>query len=268
MIQDTYINESDGLRYCSACRTPRQYKITVLGAERIVPVMCECQAEAEIAKQNELELKEKIEKISRMKQSCLQDACLQDYRFENDNGSNPKIYIAQQFVDRWAEVKQNAMGLLLFGDVGTGKSFMAGCIANALIEKGIPALMTSIQTILKGMGPASAFKIDLNEYLANLNRYSLLIIDDLGTERRTEYVNEQMFSIINSRYTAKKPMIITTNMTPTQMKEVEDLAQRRIYDRILECCTPVCINETNHRQINAANQMEQLKKMVSRKTDR
>ena len=55
--------------------------------------------------------------------------------FTNDDGSNPYMKYAKQYVEHWDEVKKKGMGMLLWGDVGTGKSYMAACIANALLEQ-------------------------------------------------------------------------------------------------------------------------------------
>ena len=78
-----------------------------------------------------------------MKASGLQEKALYDYNFANDSGINPEIRHAHTYVEKWEEMKKNATGLLIWGNVGTGKSFFAGCIANALLEKGIPVLMTN-----------------------------------------------------------------------------------------------------------------------------
>ena len=99
---------------------------------------------------------------------------------------------------RW----KNGSGLLIWGDVGTGKSFFAGCIANALLEKGVPVLMTNFSRILNTL-TGMHFE-DRNQFINNLNRYSLLIIDDLGMERNSDFALEQVFNVIDSRYRSKK----------------------------------------------------------------
>ena len=71
-----------------------------------------------------------------------------------------------------------------------------------------------------------------------LNTAKLLIIDDLGAERGTDYALEKVYNIIDSRYLSGKPLILTTNMTLKDMQESEDIRYRRIYDRIFEMCFP------------------------------
>ena len=74
-----------------------------------------------------------------------------------------------------------------FGDVGTGKSFFAGCIANALLDQDVPVLMTNFPTILNRL--TGMFSEDRSEFIASFDEYDLLIIDDLGVERSTEYLS-------------------------------------------------------------------------------
>ena len=140
------------------------------------------------------------------------------------------------YVDHWPEAFKQNIGLLLFGDVGTGKSFAAGCVANSLLDQNIPVLMTNFPSILDRLGD-----------------YDLLIIDDLGVERSTGYAMEQMFSIVDSRYRSGKPLIVTTNLKLDELKHPPDLAHARIYDRILERCAPILFAGKNFREDNAAS---------------
>ena len=153
-----------------------------------------------------------------------------------------------------------AVGSVNWGDVGTGKSFFAGCIANALLEKGIPVLMTNFSRILNTL-TGMHFE-DRNQFINSLNRYSLLIIDDLGIERNSDFALEQVFNVIDSRYRSKKPLIITTNLTLSELNNAADIAHKRIYDRILERCIPVRINNRNIRQDNASANLKEAKKIL------
>ena len=238
--EDEYVNKADGLIYCAKCHTPRQ--CVIHHGDRIVtpPVMCDCQ---------------------RMKASGLQDRYLHDYTFANDKGYNPEIEKAQRYVTEWAMMKENCIGLLLWGNVGTGKTFIAACIANALIENGVSVLMTNFSKILNQL--SAMFNEDRNKYIESMNGYSLLIIDDLGIERNSEFALEQVFNVIDSRYRSKKPLIVTTNLTLDELKHPKDLAHVRIYDRVLERCVPLKVNRQNIRQLNAANTLRSAKKLFS-----
>ena len=95
------------------------------------------------------------------------------------------------------------------------------------------------------------FAEDRAAFIASLDDYSLLVIDDLGVERSTEYAMEQMFTVIDSRYRSKKPLIVTTNLKLEEIKNPPDLAHARIYDRILERCAPVLFSGKNFREEGA-----------------
>ena len=78
-------------------------------------------------------------------------------------------------------------------------------------------------------------------------RYSLLIIDDFGAERNTDYALEQVFYVIDERYKTNLSLIITTNLSLTDMENPEDQTHQRIYDRLLAMCTPVFFYGKSHR---------------------
>ena len=145
------------------------------------------------------------------------------------------------FVEHWADIYRENTGLLMTGPVGTGKTFAAACIANALIERGVPVLMTSFPVIL------GTSKYDLNDVIRQAQEYDLIIVDDLGAERDTDYALEIMFQFVDARYRSGKPMIVTTNLSPQEMRKTTTLALSRIYDRVLEMCLPMVFTGGSRR---------------------
>lgn len=185
---DEYFNEKDQLIYCSKCHTPRQSRHTLQGKIFLPSILCKCQREIYEQEEAQRTLREKQLEIEHLKASGLQDKALYGYTFDKDNGMNPEMKLAHNYVNNWEKMKSNSSGLLLWGDVGTGKSFFAGCIANALLEKGVPVLMTNFSRILNTL-TGMHFE-DRNQFIDSLNQYSLLIIDDLGIERNSEFALE------------------------------------------------------------------------------
>ena len=86
-----------------------------------------------------------------------------EWTFENDNGRNPQAGIARRYVEHWEDMRADNIGCLFWGGVGTGKSYLAGCIANALMEKEIPVHMTNFALILNDL--AASFE-GRNEYFS------------------------------------------------------------------------------------------------------
>lgn len=202
-----------------------------------------------------------MESVKRRRAQGLQDCYLYDYTFANNNGQNPLMKKSHAYVEHWSEAKENNTGLLPSGDVGTGKSFFAGCIANALLDRDIPVLMTNFPTILNRL--TGMFSENRAEFIASLSEYDLLIIDNLGVERSTEYAMEQMFAVIDCRYRSRKPMIITTNLKLEEIKNPPDLAHARIYDCILKRCALILFSGKNFREERAAATKAAAKEIVS-----
>ena len=181
---------------------------------------------------------------------------LLDYRFELDNGKVPQMEQARRYVAHWGEMYQENLGLLFWGKPGNGKTFAAACIANALLERKPPrkVKMTTLGTVLNKLPGLSAQ--DRDWYLKSLHSCDLLILDDFGMERQTEYGREQVFSIVDGRYLSRKPLIVTTNLSLRELKSPADMARQRIYDRILELCVPVCFDRESLRQEKARENMK------------
>ena len=125
--------------------------------------------------------------------------------------------------------------------------------------------MTNFSAILNDL--TASFE-GRNEYIERLCRFSLLIIDDFGMERGTEYGLEQVYNVIDSRCRSGKPLIVTTNLSLAELQNPQDTPHARIYDRLLEMCCPVCVSGENFRRENAAQKMDRLKTLMQGKERR
>lgn len=195
------------------------------------------------------------------KRAALHDTALLRWTFENNDGRNPVMAKARQYVEHWPEAREKALGLLLWGDVGTGKSYFAACIANALLEKGASVIMTNFSRVLGTLG--AFYSADRNKYLDELAACDLLIIDDFGMERGTEYSLEQIFSVVDARVRSARPLIVTTNLALRDLKAPKDLTHQRIYDRILGACAPICFSGESRRKDEGAANLELAKKLLA-----
>ena len=259
--EDEYLDEESNLIYCSRCQTPRQKRVEMIGKLFEPRCMCACQTAAYEQREQERKHREFLDTVAKNRSVGLTDPVLRKHTFENDLGYNPKqMGMAKQFVRHWDEFKKDSMGLLLWGPVGTGKSFISGCIANALLDQGVPVMMTNFARLLNKL--TDMYAGDRNAYIDSFNSFPLLIIDDLGVERNSEFAREQVFSVIDSRYRSQLPLIVTTNLTPEQMRNPEDLARARIYDRVLERCTPIRVDSQNIRKQNKMDNLKKSKRLL------
>lgn len=253
---DDYIK--DGLRYCGKCNTQKECLIEILGKVRKVGCMCKCQAEEFNALQEQIRKQEELVRISRLRIQGIQDCNYRKWTFETDDGRNPEqMDKAMRYCIKWQEMYRGNTGLLLWGDVGTGKTFFAACIANYLIDRGVPVMMTNFIRLSNALWDEG----DRNEYINSLNRYKLLIIDDLGAERQSEFMLEQVYNIIDSRYKNGQPLIITTNLSLTELKNPSDIKYSRIYSRIIEMCVPVKFEGADRRKEMSTSKLEKARKL-------
>lgn len=243
--EDDYIG-ADGFLFCGKCKTRKQTRIELFGQEKIVPVMCQCEQRKYDAELEARKAEDERRRIAAMRRSCFPTDEMARCTFAVDDQTDARISAAmRRYVEKWDEIRLENMGLLLYGPVGTGKTFYAACIANALLDQGVPVMMTSFARVVNTMQGMYSGR---QEYLDKLVSYPLLIIDDLGAERGSEYMLEQVYSVVDARYQTGRPLIVTTNIPIGEIKEPQDLKYRRIYDRILERCHPVEITGPSRRR--------------------
>ncbi len=249
--------DEDGLRRCGVCKERKENRYNFLGNVRVVSCLCKCDQAIMEARKEEEARKEFARRVQSLKTIGLTENRFHEWRFENDNGKNPKLNLARKYVKDWKEMQEKNIGYVIMGPVGTGKSFFAGCIANALMEQGVSVMMTNFSRILNELTKPYA---DKNQIIANLVSYPLLIIDDLGIERNSEFALEMIYNVIDRRYCTKKPLIVTTNLSYQDMTRTDlDMEHQRIYSRLMEMCLPVIYKGSNQRMQEQDLKMEWMK---------
>ena len=250
----------DGLLYCGKCRTPKQFRMEAPPLEgRLLPHPCRCEQERLDREAAEQEARRHRQAVADLKRRGFTDPAMREWTFANDNGKCPQMKHAHFYVENWPTMQEENIGYLLWGGVGTGKSYFAGCIANALMEQEVAVRMTNFALILNDL--TASFE-GRNEYIARLCRAPLLILDDFGMERGTEYGLEQVYNVIDSRYRSRRPLIVTTNLSLQDLQHPQDTAHARIYDRLLEMCAPIRFSGKNFRRATAQDKLARLKNLM------
>lgn len=257
LAEGDHIGE-DGLVYCGKCGSRKQLRVKFGDKTHVVRCVCKCESKELEEKKKQEEYEEQMRRINRLKEASMMDKKYREVTFDKYEvrEENKKVFeMAKKYVDRFQDMYKKNQGLLLYGPVGTGKSFTAACIGNYLLNNAKPVIMTSFVKILQDIWENDREA----EYITILNSASLLIVDDLGTERETDYALEKVYNIIDSRVRANKPMIITSNLELNDMMECEDIRKKRIYDRILECCYPMYVGGKSFRMMKAAQRFDEMK---------
>lgn len=252
-----YIDPEDGLIHCHVCKEPKQLRLDIpefmwdkMGKERIVPRNCECRRIQFAVEREARERAEMQMKIDRLRKKGLANSQYRSCTFDADDQSEPKVRaMCARYVDKWETVKAENGGIAFTGAPGTGKTFWAAAIANALIDKGIEVLMTTIPQLTNAM--LADFGEDRDYVLGQIWRVPLLILDDVGFERNTSTAMEKAYEIVNERYKAGKPLIITTNMSKEELLNPTNMTDSRIFDRIAEMC-PAIVEVHNKRRKDIA----------------
>lgn len=236
----------DGLLYCGKCNTRKQTRIEIFDSIRTPFCLCKCEVEKRDREEAERQRIKRAERIKEMRRVGFPDYDMQYWTFDNDDNANAHISsVARKYVENFDTMRADGKGLLLYGTVGTGKTFAAACIANALIDKGFPCLVTNFSRLINTI---SGMYDGKQQYIDGLNRFTLLVIDDLATEADTDYRNEIVFNVIDSRYRAGLPLIVTTNLTAQELKNSAEIRKQRIYSRLFERCIPLEVKGVDRRR--------------------
>lgn len=255
-----YYNE-EGILICGKCNTPKMAFVDIPGLfeHRPSPRQCDCvKAKAE-REEAEYSRRRALEEIERLRKQGLTSAQYMESNFSMDNLHDEKATnTCKRYVEKWEQIKAENIGLMLHGNYGGGKTFYASCIANALLYKGEAVLMTTITDLALAM--KANFGQDRTTILEYVQKVPLLILDDVGREETTFL--DLAYDIVNARYKAKKPLIITTNLTMKAIRDETTSRKCRIYDRLIEMCTPVRVEDAKQRQEIAREKYDKLQNIL------
>jgi len=201
----------------------------------------------QLKKQQEEELRRKMERIERLFQQSRLGKRFRDRTFEAFEISdyNRKAFeIALDYAQNFGMYKEKGEGLFITGGYGVGKTHLAAAITNYLIRSKMATVIFGNVTTLLGR-LRSAYSDD-SEYeetqiLKELHDVDLLVIDDLGKEKPTPWVEEKLYNVVNERYENYKPIIVTSNLELEEIEQRLETCGGAIVSRIIEMCRGVKI---------------------------
>lgn len=255
-----YIGEN-GLIYCGKCRTAKQIRLPY-PLEAVMPCMCKCMA-AEYEAEKEAEREQARQEIrDRRRYDAFHSTKYRDATFAADDGGSAQLMrVCKGYVKRFVErfhAREPMEWLLLYGDIGVGKSYAAAAVVNMLIDKGFSGRFTTLSEIERELWGAE----HKSRVYESLRLCDIMVLDDLGAERDTEYMQEIMYNVIDQRLRANKPMIVTTNLDQKAIMQPQDVNRKRIMSRLMEKSVPYLCKGTDRRmhamRSNAKSVLEDL----------
>lgn len=240
-----YKDERSGLLVCGMCGEMKQRVIELAGVKMVVPCACRCTREQDAARREEAERRRAEYERSRRRCECFgEDLKKAGYTFAADDRRLAKVSdAARGYANDFAEQRKRGKGLLFLGTVGTGKTFYACCIANAVIDAGYSAIVTNFAEIANDLQAT----FDKGSVHNRLLRADLIVLDDLAAERDTSFMQEVVFQVVEELSGAGKPMILTSNLSPQEFLHPAELSRSRVFSRVAEVCTIVSVTGTDRR---------------------
>jgi DNA replication protein DnaC len=144
-----------------------------------------------------------------------------------------QVRTVRRYVQRISANLDEGKGLWIQGDVGTGKTTLAMLVSKSALDAGRSVAIYSLPRLLNLLRESMDSEAGMLDFMDRLTAVDLLHLDDLGAENQTDWVLEQLYSIVNSRYEAERAIVATTNLMPDEL--AERLGARTV-SRLVEIC--------------------------------
>lgn len=244
---DEYLGD-DGMSYCKNCHTARVF---VSDDKKFVArCMCKCESEAEAEREQERQRQRAIDEFNNRSRLSMIGSRYRNIRFADATitDNNRAVYDkCRNYVNHAKDIRENNIGLYIYGDNSSGKTYLTACVCNELLWRGYRCVYTNLATMLNEIrGSYDGQGMGECELINRLQAYDFAFIDDLGKEfigreynaASSKWAEEKLFEVINARYNAQKPTIFSSNYSIAELASVLSL-DKAIIERINEMATRV-----------------------------
>lgn len=240
---------------CEVCGKPVKLKMRFLGQETVVHCSCACveerrRREEDTRRKAEAELERRRNKKYSLMDEKARAATFEKLKVDDDNRQIANA--AENYCQQWEQNKRDNNGLLFYGKPGRGKTTIACCIANRLLDMGVSVKAMSVNDMIQRVKDSfdNYGQDGETELKREIKNADMLILDDLGAEYKTDWSAALVYEIIDARYRSQKPTIVTTNLAISALREhlTDNNGVSRAYDRLIEILSPVEFKGKNYRQ--------------------
>lgn len=268
--EDEFLGE-DGLPHCKNCKDRRVFVSE--DESMCLRGMCKCLEEEQKRREAEEQRRQRVVRFNMSVESALIGERYRNARFETATitDSNRIAFTkCANYAKHYEEMMRQNIGLYIYGDNSSGKTYLTACLCNELIWNGAECIYTNLAYILSSIR-SSYDKNGMGEcrLLQQLQRYDFVFIDDLGKEflgrefnaASSKWAEEKLFEILNARYNAKKPTIFSSNYSLKELASLLNL-DNAILARIDEMATRVIkLEGDDFRKIEREKKGELAKKL-------
>ena len=246
---------------CPDCgRRVAPIAIDVFGRERLIKAVCECEQERWKQEAKEAEAEEKRRSIAKLFSMAELGPRFEECTFEAWSprlGAARAYKAALDYADKYKTYLAEGRGLIFFGPPGNGKSHLAAAIINKLIGKGVACVCRTVPSLLKTIKATWDEDIGVTEHglIQALVSADLVVLDDAGAEKWSEWSESTLYYVIDERYRWQKSIIMTSNCS---LDALEIQIGERAFDRLIETCALIENRAASYRQELAR---ERLKKV-------
>lgn len=238
---------------CPKCGRPIQIGICrLLGVEKRVRVMCQCELDRRQKERDAIDHRSRVSQIysesgltPRQRQATFEGWMKRD-------GAERAYSACTNYAENFrVSLQHRGIGMYLYGTTGSGKTRLIHAIANALIEKEVRVVCWNVPSLLGAIKGAYDGHGNAEDYLHAARHANLLILDDLGSEKPSEWTRNTLYELINSRIENVMPTIVTSNWEPSSPRLLsEDVLGARLMSRLndREVFLPVLNKATDYRR--------------------
>ena len=252
--------EQDGVLHCGYCHKPKYILHELFGKMQKFPIDCDCMKECQQRIREQRRQRETLLMAENCRRHALPYAHMHQWDFAHDDGGSPRItHYAKYYVKNFPEMKAKGEGLFLMGVTGTGKTFTAAEIVNALCDQGYHCLLVSLLDIVLEL--LSMNRERRLQYIDEICRHDLVVFDGYGAEPSTYFSDMNILEIVEICYNKQVPMIVTTTLTQEDLKEGSP-TRRTIVSRLQERCYCLTLGNIKRRNQMAADRWNRFRQLL------